>query len=53
MRCKISAGIDASTGQMEVSSEGWPQKLILQIMPRNLVQSIMANFSKLSKYENL
>ncbi len=49
VRCHVTSNRDANSGSTEVKSDSWPKRLILQLIPKNLAQSIDIQFYRNSK----
>ena len=49
VHCSVSTQRDANTGLPEVKSDNWPSKLIMQLIPKSLVQTIGGFYFRQSK----
>merc|ERR1719411_2082278 len=49
VQCSVSTSKDVNTGLPEVKSDNWPGKLIMQLIPKSLVQTIGGQYFRNSK----
>jgi len=49
VKCSVSSGRSSADGSVEVKSDNWPRKLIMQLIPKTLVQTIGGSFFKQSR----
>lgn len=40
VQCEISARINKETNEVEVRGDNWPQRLIMQLMPRAVITNV-------------